>query len=845
MRSFLCGTLLLLCTLLALPVQAVELVTLSPETWDAYAPRGKEVDAIYGDLVLRNDQLVAVIARPVAGRNANMTVRNVGGAVIDLASRREPNDQLSAYYPGGKLMKWRELIVEVDGRPADLAKSPLAATAITVRCLAEKSEDGLAAEVRYRLADGDSSLTVESQLTNTSSQPQSAGLRDEVRADSSSFEKVPDAKTQLFWVYDKWFNQAYGLVAGAGQPSGDELAVEQKGTVIKYPIDGNLTVNLMPGATQRWTRRLLAAPNRLVLRQIANDLAGLAAHDQRLTVVDKAGQPIAASDVEVYQGEELYGRGRTDAQGQIACRLPQGEFEARINAPACGTEKLKLTGGQQQVTLPEPGYVVASIRDERGQPIPAKVQFRGTSGTPAPYFFHESGEHAVHNLYYTHNGQFRQALAPGEYEAIVSYGTEHDAVFKAISVRRGEETKLKAVLVHSVQTPGWVSGDFHSHSSPSGDNTSSQLGRVLNLLCEHIEYAPCTEHNRLSSYEPHLDRLGVRALLGTSVGIELTDSPLPLNHHNAFPLVMHEHTQDNGAPLQDADVELKVERLALWDNKSDKLVQQNHPDIGNLFFDRNGDGRPDEGFKKVFPYLDCIEVHPLNTILDDPAKWATARGNNRVFNWLQLLNQGYRIPGVVNTDAHWNHHGSGFLRNYIASPTDDPAKIQTLDIVYAVEQGHVVMTSGPYLEVQLEPGTGPGQRSRPGDTLVATDGKATLGVRVQCPNWFDIDRVQVLLGGRPVPELNFTRDKTPQRFHGGTVKFDQRIPLELKGDTHVIVVAAGEQSTLGPVFGAAEGKSMPIAVSNPIYVDVDGSGFKPNSDTLGAPLPVKAGTRSK
>ena len=68
---------------------------------------------------------------------------------------------------------------------------------------------------------------------------------------------------------------------------------------------------------------------------------------------------------------------------------------------------------------------------------------------------------------------------------------------------------MEAKLVRSVKTDGWISADFHSHSSPSGDNTSSQLGRVLNLLCEHVEFAPCTEHNRLSTYEPHLKRLGV------------------------------------------------------------------------------------------------------------------------------------------------------------------------------------------------------------------------------------------------------------------------------------------------------------------------------------------------
>ncbi len=44
---------------------------------------------------------------------------------------------------------------------------------------------------------------------------------------------------------------------------------------------------------------------------------------------------------------------------------------------------------------------------------------------------------------------------------------------------------------------------------------------------------------------------------------------------------------------------------------------------------------------------------------------------------------------------------------------------------------------------------------------------------------------------------------------------------------------------LGPVRGPDRAKDMPVAVSNPIYVDVDGGGFKANGDTLGAPLPVK------
>ncbi len=87
--------------ILCLPLAArgAEVVTIAVDNHTEVAPTGKEADWIYGDHVLRNEQLVAVVGRPVATRNANMTVRGVGGCLIDLTSRGRPNDQLSCYYP--------------------------------------------------------------------------------------------------------------------------------------------------------------------------------------------------------------------------------------------------------------------------------------------------------------------------------------------------------------------------------------------------------------------------------------------------------------------------------------------------------------------------------------------------------------------------------------------------------------------------------------------------------------------------------------------------------------------------------------------------------------------------
>ena len=103
--------------------------------------------------------------------------------------------------------------------------------------------------------------------------------------------------------------------------------------------------------------------------------------------------------------------------------------------------------------------------------------------------------------------------------------------------------------------------------------------------------------------------------------------------------------------------------------------------------------------------------------------------------------------------------------------------------------------------------------------------------------------MQVFINGKPAEEANFTERTHPAMFHQDTVVFEQTIPLMLKSDAHVVVACAGEGSQLGPVAGPDHGKDMPCAVGNPIFVDVDGDGFKPNGDMLGLPLVLEPGAK--
>ncbi len=865
--TFLCGW-----TLLGLPAfAAAELAVLTPDNWKDLAPGGKEADAIYGDLVLRNDRIVAVIAFPSQHRKANLTTGAVGGALIDLTLRAQSNDQLTAFYPGGppgpyplfepedQTFTYHFLGAEVDGQRLEnpelnqlkLNKLNMSGKAVALYFVSKASGQLPRAELSYHLEQGSHSLLVKTRYLNPTLSEIQVSLADSVRMDNSrdqmAVDQSPDGHTSLFWVYDKWFGQAYGVLGER-----NELQIEtggRSGSQLAYLVDDDSQIMLRPGETYSLTRRIIPGASLLEVKGEAASLLGIPQELVRVHVSDGSGESVAAADIEVELNGQRYGWGRTDNEGAMRIQLPPGKAVARISALARGSASIVLDRSQShphRVILAEPGRVVARIRDEHGKGTPCKVQFFGRYGTSDPFFGPDTGEHGVHNVYYSQDGNFEQILAPGSYDVIVSHGPEYDAVFTEIVMVTGRKTPLEATLLRRVDTRGWVSADFHSHSSPSGDNTASQLGRVLNLLAEHIEFAPCTEHNRVSTYLPHLQTLGVEDRMATCPGIELTSAPGLLNHHNAFPLIRKPHTQDGGAPRISLDPEIQIERLALWDSESEKLVQQNHPDIELLFFDRDEDGVRDEGYSRMFGHMDVIEVHParrygrLSAIFRSP--FTQKRGpdadpfsphHSRIYSWIRTLNMGHRIPGVVNTDAHYTFHGSGWLRNYLKSSTDDPARIQTLEMVRSAERGNVIMTNGPFLEVKIraqESSSKP--QGTAGDDVVAPAGRVQLWVRVQCPNWFDIDRVQVLLNGRHSPELNFTRSSHPLLFSREVVRFEKEMKLQLKQDTHIIVATIGEESTLGPVMGPTHKEDQPVAISNPVFIDVDGQGFEPNRDPL-------------
>ncbi|TWT74657.1 hypothetical protein Pla123a_34810 [Posidoniimonas polymericola] len=819
---------------------AAEQARLTEQNWDAFVPAGKEVDAIYGDYALKSDRLVAVIADAVATRNANLTVKQVGGALIDLTRVDEPSDQLSCLYPHArgwrcsKAAKWPAELEPVDGAARQAFRLKPGKNAVA---------KGIKAVVGYELADGVDYLSVRTVFKNKGDQPFKLVPEDGVRADNE-FSFGLNKAANLWWCHDDYWRQAYGVtVATPGWKIAAKEGERRRPYELTYrPESGDAVIQ--PGESLVVERRVYPAKDTLeLLARVAAD-QGASTTQVKVTVNDGRepidGTPVDGALVKAVANGAVVASGRTNAEGVVEAALPPGEYRWVVESLGRKDQDHVMQLGEAAeslvVTLPPVGRITGKITDDTGEGVPCRLAFFG-QGVADPSWGPDSAVHGVRNLWHTANGRFDVQLLPGEYKVVVSRGPEFDAVIKELSVAANETTKLNERLTRSVDTTGWISAELHSHSSPSGDNTASQQGRVLNLLADHLEFIPCTEHQRVDSYDADLRYFDAEDRVLTCTGMELTGAPLPLNHQNAFPLVHKPRTQNGGGPTTHPDPEVQIERLAMWDSGSDKVVQINHPNVAQMLGDRDEDGQSDRGFRQMFHFADVMEVHPLDTIFAGPEEGRGGRGN-AMLRWMQMLNLGYRVPGLVNTDAHYNYYGSGWLRNFVRCSTDNPAEASVQEVCHALEHGQVVMTNGPYLEVEA---TAAGKTTGPGDDLVSVDAKPTLHVRVQCPNWLDINRVQVILNGRAVPELNFLRTADADKFRGeGAVRFECELELPLEQDAHVIVVALGEGNRLGVVYGEAEGAAMPIAVSNPIFIDVDGGGFQANGDLLDAPLPVEA-----
>ncbi|MFZ2277837.1 MAG: CehA/McbA family metallohydrolase [Prosthecobacter sp.] len=813
---------ILLSLLIASSVPAAEVfeAALGRET---ELPQGKEADGILGDFILRSDKVEAVISQNSTGRKANMSTFYgedgvTPGCLYDLTLRGANNDQLVVYGPCGhgpvsyvKILDSKE-------------KSEAAVESVTTAA----KNGGVYKRHEYRVQDGTQGIFITTTLRNETEKPQKVFTK----SDLTRFDVTGMTTDGIFWT--DAINPAHkcGYAVGTLNVTGTEkvedtleLAPKQEVVISRFFAVGTSPAQAV-GEFRSVKGVKLGSVDGLIL-----DAKNKGITTARIVV------PEGAKGIPAYP----------DAEGKFSLKLPQGPVELQIEDLGRPQAKIAITVGEgaaltPKVILTDAACIRFAISDESGKPIPCKAHFAPLDqDAPKLDFGPKWRAHGCVDQYMSEDGQFTQQLPPGKYRVVVVRGPEYSHLEQEVTVEAGKESVFKGTLKRVVDTKGWISADFHNHSTPSGDNVCDTDGRIINIAAENLEFTPTTEHNRFYDWEPTIKALGLEAHIKTVKGVELTGSR---QHLNAFPFEPDPLKQNGGAPDWNDDPRITVLTLRRWQTeRADRWIQFNHPDLSNMFVDRDSDGIADGGFVGVGSMIDGTESQNgagTDILADAPFRLSRPAGSLamkvsavREFVWRQLLNQGLRVTAVGVADAHSVYgNGVGCWRCYLPSSTDEPAKIDWAELSPHAKAGHLVLSTGPFLEVTTQNGKIAGDDDR-------STGGIDLKVRVQCTDWMDIDRVQVLVNSRPDPKLNFTRASHPQMFKDGVIKFDEKIHVPLQHDAHLIVVAIDEDGDQKIGYGTSDyAKIRPCAYNNPIYVDADGNGFTPNGDNLGFELPT-------
>ncbi|MFT5575690.1 MAG: hypothetical protein ACI89D_001209 [Bermanella sp.] len=266
-------------------------------------------------------------------------------------------------------------------------------------------------------------------------------------------------------------------------------------------------------------------------------------------------------------------------------------------------------------------------------------------------------------------------------------------------------------------------------------------------------------------------------------------------------------------------------------------------------------------------------------------------------DWFNLLNRGLLRTFVANSDTHDRRQTSLSTRNYISAPNvlsnrqPSPQKMRQAphDIGDAVRNGFSTGSNALFMRVKaanaagqiagLEQSDAFGIKTKP---LVAVGGKVTLNIDIQAPEWAEYDEIAVYINTattRHKDEFNqpstparyslcapqtrlglgdFTRNIVPVTSIDGTLyqrlESSAAVDLNLLKDSWIVVLARGNDGVSKPLWpvvpndftdsgdglatrSSADRGTVAMAMSNPIYVDVNGDGWNAPALNVAASCP--------
>ncbi|MCA9534444.1 MAG: CehA/McbA family metallohydrolase [Myxococcales bacterium] len=485
----------------------------------------------------------------------------------------------------------------------------------------------------------------------------------------------------------------------------------------------------------------------------------------------------------------------------------------------------------QDFTLPATGRIHVVATDPTLPPgsdrLPVRVQVLPLNTSVVPSVPSRFGEPSIvngrlHVEYATGHGasnalgEVTLTVPPGDWNVVVSRGTEYEIYSEELTVTAGATNEVAATLSRSVDTTGVMCADYHVHTHRSNDSGDNAYIKLRSAIADGLDIPARSEHEFAVLTDPLITEMGLGAWAYGLSSLELTTFEY-YGHFGVIPLTPTSGVNGGTEPWQTypsaTDPSAPITFLTppqLFDNARARpeapAVIINHPRGGANYFDYVG--------------LDAQTGQ-----VDDLAAWDTEFQMIEVFNgsgwtrnrdgvvrdWFALLNVGRPMFAVGSSDSH-SISGSpvGYPRTCLTLGTDNPRALNDAMIRDASNAGHSFVTGGMYVDAHV------GSASH-GDTVTGVGATADVDVRVQGASWIVGDFVMDVIVDGVVVETIDIDDLAPT---------DPGFSVTRYMDTVSVTVAPGGSWVVFAVYSIANGTLTPVhpgeqafGVTNPIFLE--------------------------